>query len=290
MQVFVDPHSMRAWSVARRADHETLALVPTMGALHLGHMALIDAARRRASRVVVSIFVNPLQFNSQGDFDRYPRPIDADLELCRTARVDAVYAPVAATIYPPDFQTRVVPGTLASTLEGPSRPGHFEGVTTVVLKLLNATVPDVAVFGTKDYQQLAVVRKMVSDLDLGVVIDGVPTIRQADGLALSSRNVRLSATERAAAVVLSRALTEAVDAFESGTTDAAALRRLVVDRIEAEPLARLEYVEVVDTETLEPLRVVDTSAVVLVAAWLGEVRLIDNAVLIRRASAASADR
>lgn len=278
MQVFDHPDAMRAWSHGVRIDGRRLAVVPTMGALHRGHLALIAEARRRADAVVVTIFVNPLQFNQSADFSSYPRPIEDDLAACRAAGADAVYAPTAAAMYPDGYQTHVEPGALAERLEGAMRPGHFRGVTTVVTKLFGATAPDVAIFGEKDYQQLAIVRRMVRDLDLGIEIVGVPTLREPDGLARSSRNVRLTPDDRAAAVVISGALALARDANAAGRFDAHELRDLVERHIAAEPRARLEYVEIVDVDTLEP--VTDARrAVVLVAAWFGDVRLIDNTVL-----------
>lgn len=276
MHVLDSPDAMRAWSEGRRAAGRRIGVVPTMGALHAGHLALVDAARRHADEVVVTIFVNPLQFDQAADLDAYPRPIDADLAACREAGVAAVYAPTAATMYPPEFQTHVEPGPLADRLEGPMRPGHFRGVTTVVAKLLAATRPHVAVFGRKDFQQLAIVRRMVTDLDLGVEIVGVPIVREPDGLALSSRNVRLSPADRVAALALSRGLQAAVDAHAAGERDAAGLKRIAADVITAEPSARLEYVELVDVDTLGDLDRVDRPGVLLTAAWFGDVRLIDN--------------
>lgn len=281
MDVITTPARMREWSNTRRAAGERVGVVPTMGALHRGHLALVDAVRERADRIIVTIFVNPIQFNESTDFDRYPRPIDDDLDTCRRAGVDAVYAPTAATMYPPGFQTHVVPGDLADRLEGPRRPGHFRGVTTVVTKLLNATLPDVAAFGQKDFQQLAIVRRMVRDLDLAVEVLGVPIVREPDGLALSSRNVRLTPADRAAAVTISRSLRAAADAFASGEHDAAALRSIALDGITAEPAAAVEYVEVVDALSLDPVDLVQPPACILTAVWFGEVRLIDNVLLDR---------
>jgi pantoate--beta-alanine ligase len=279
VDLFGQPDAMRAWSRAQRAGGATIGLVPTMGALHAGHLALVEEARRRSTVRIVSIFVNPIQFDRASDFDRYPRAIDDDLAACRTAGVDAVYAPTAATMYPPGFETRVVPGRLAHSLEGEMRPGHFEGVTTVVTKLLAATVPDLAVFGQKDYQQLAIVRRTVADLDLGVEIVAVETSREDDGLACSSRNVRLSAADRAAAVVIPEALQAAARAFSDGERDATRLQAIAGEHIEREPRAKAEYVSVVDAVTLDPLSKVDRPAVVLVAVWFGDVRLIDNQLL-----------
>lgn len=279
MQVFTTPAEMRAWSRSRRTGGSRIGVVPTMGALHPGHLALIDAARERSDTIIVTIFVNPLQFNQSTDFDSYPRPIDHDLSVCRTAAVDAVYAPTAAAMYPHGFQTHVQPGELADRLEGPMRPGHFRGVATVVTKLLNATLADVAAFGQKDFQQLAIVRRMVRDLDLGVEVLGVPIVREADGLAQSSRNVRLSPEDRAAAPVISRSLSVAVSAFASGERDAATLGEIVRAGIAAERRASVEYVDVVDALTLAPVERAGPPACVLTAVWFGDVRLIDNALL-----------
>ena len=279
MHVFDHPDAVRAWSRERRREGDRVAVVPTMGALHRGHLALVAEARRRADAVVVTIFVNPLQFNQASDFSSYPRPIEDDLAACRAAGADAVYAPTAAIMYPDGFQTHVEPGALAERLEGAMRPGHFRGVTTVVAKLFGATAPDVAVFGEKDFQQLAIVRRMVRDLDLGIEIVGMPTLREPDGLARSSRNVRLAPADREAAVVISRALDAARSLHRAGETDAHVLRDTVATGIGAEPRARLEYVEVVDADDLVPVAVVDRPTVVLVAAWFGDVRLIDNALL-----------
>jgi pantoate--beta-alanine ligase len=282
VHVLDHPEMMRDWSRSHRRAGRRIGVVPTMGALHDGHFALVDEARRIADVVVVTIFVNPLQFNQTSDFDRYPRAIDGDLAACDAAGVDAVYAPTAAVMYPSGFQTHVEPGALADRLEGPMRPGHFRGVTTVVTKLLATTEPDVAMFGRKDYQQLAIVRRMVRDLDLGVEVVGIDTVREEDGLARSSRNVRLTATDRAAARVIPLALGAAVDAFAGGERSAARLRELVVHAFGTEPRARIEYVELVDADDLTAVDLLDEPdhrAVLLVAAWFGDVRLIDNVVL-----------
>jgi pantoate--beta-alanine ligase len=279
MELFVAPDPMRAWSKARHATGHTIAVVPTMGALHDGHLELIAQAGARADRVVVTVFVNPLQFNQPTDFDSYPRPIDDDLAACEELGVAAVYAPTAAAMYSADFQTHVEPGELAERLEGPMRPGHFRGVATVVTKLFGATVPDLALFGQKDYQQLAIIRRMVDDLDLGVEIVDVATVREHDGLARSSRNVRLTPEDRAAAVVISRALAAAGQEFDDGERDAARLCAAATALIAAEPRARLEYLELVDARTLESVERVHSTAVMVTAAWFGDVRLIDNRIL-----------
>ncbi|HEY0521459.1 MAG TPA: pantoate--beta-alanine ligase, partial [Ilumatobacteraceae bacterium] len=228
----------------------------------------------------VSIFVNPLQFNRPDDFDKYPRPIDADVAACRNAGVDAVYAPTAAAMYPPGFQTHVEPGRLADSLEGAGRPGHFRGVTTVVAKLFGAIQPDVAVFGRKDFQQLAIIRRMVADLDMAVEIVESPTVRDVDGVAISSRNERLAPDDRRAARCINEALTLVGDAVRAGESDAATLASLARDHIAAEPRARLEYVDIVDPDTLDPVAIVRQPVVMVVAAWFGDVRLIDNVALI----------
>jgi pantoate--beta-alanine ligase len=273
------PAQMQAWTRSHQAAGRRVAFVPTMGALHAGHLHLMAEARRHGDVVVASIFVNPLQFNRRDDFDTYPRPLDDDLVLCRSVGVDAVYAPTAATMYPADFQTRVEPGALADPMEGAGRPGHFAGVTTVVTKLFNAVRPDVALFGQKDYQQLAVIRRMARDLDTGIEIVSVPTVREPDGLALSSRNRRLSPEDRAAAVVVPRALGAAQEAFAQGERRPSVLEAAATTIISAEPRARLEYVSMADANSLEPLEHVDAPAVIATAVWFGEVRLIDNLLL-----------
>ena len=279
LALFDGPAAMSAWSDAQRIAGRRVALVPTMGALHQGHLALIDEARRHADVVVVSIFVNPLQFNRSDDFDEYPRPIDDDLALCAEHGVDALYAPHASAMYPPGFETHVSPGPLADVLEGAQRPGHFQGVTTVVAKLFGATRPHVAVFGQKDFQQLAVIRRMTIDLDMGIEVVGMPIVREYDGLAMSSRNRRLSPAQRAAAVCVSQALQVVADATVQGLLDVAQLSALGRSIIEHEPLARFEHLEIVHADTLQPLTIVGPAGVALTAVWFGDVRLIDNRML-----------
>jgi pantoate--beta-alanine ligase len=206
----------RAWSAAQRADGHRIVLVPTMGALHEGHLRLVDVAHEHGDRVVVSIFVNPIQFNRADDFEHYPRTLEQDLAICDEHGVHAVYVPSASAMYPPGFQTYVEPGPLAEPLCGAGRPGHFRGVTTVVTKLFHAVQPDVAVFGQKDFQQLAIVRRMTVDLDFGVEIVAVPTVREHDGLALSSRNQLLTPDTRQAAVCVPRSLDAAARAVAEG--------------------------------------------------------------------------
>lgn len=281
MIVCTTPAQMQEWSREQSATGRRVAVVPTMGALHAGHMALVDEARRHADVVIVTIFVNPLQFDRADDLASYPRPIDDDLALCAESGVDAVYAPVAAAMYPDGFQTEVTPGRLGELLEGAHRPGHFQGVTTVVSKLFLATRPDVAVFGEKDFQQLAIIRRMTTDLDFGITIVGLPTVRETDGLAMSSRNRRLSPEQRSAAAVVPHLL-DAVARVVVPPVSTADLVAIAERTAASEPLARLEHLDVVDAETLEPLDVVDGTrpVVALVAVWFGDVRLIDNRRLV----------
>jgi pantoate--beta-alanine ligase len=279
MQVFDTPGAMSAWSDAHRVAGRRVALVPTMGALHDGHMALVHEARRHADVVAVSIFVNPLQFNRRDDFDAYPRPIDDDLEICRAQGVDAVYAPTAGAMYPAGFETHVEPGPLADVLEGAQRPGHFRGVTTVVAKLFGAARPHVAVFGQKDFQQLAIIRRMATDLDMGIEIVGLPTVREPDGLAMSSRNRRLSPAQRAAAVCVPHALAAVQHALTTGTHAVDELVAIGQAVVAAEPLARFEHLEIVHPDTLQPLAAIDDVGLAVTAVWFDDVRLIDNLVL-----------
>jgi pantoate--beta-alanine ligase len=276
MDILTTPADMRAWTRKQQLAGQRIGLVPTMGALHSGHLRLVEHARRQCDRVIVSIFVNPLQFNRPDDFDGYPRPIDDDLGQCREAGVDAVYAPTAAAMYPAGFETHVVPGSLAESLEGAGRPGHFQGVTTVVTKLFGAVTPDVAVFGQKDFQQLAIIRRMNTDLDLGVEIIGLPTVREPDGLAMSSRNRRLDPEDRLAAVVVPRALRLVERMVDDGERDATVLRAAALAYLAGQPRARVEYLSINDSESLVEVSTVARRAVVSTAVWFGEVRLIDN--------------
>jgi len=280
MTRLTEPRPMLAWADAERVAGRRIALVPTMGALHDGHLALVAEARRRAERVVVSVFVNPIQFERRDDFEQYPRPLDDDLRICAGARVDAVYAPSAAAMYPEGFQSAVEVARLTEPLCGAARPGHFRGVTTVVTKLFHAVRPDVAVFGEKDYQQLAVIRRMTADLDFGIEIVGVATVREPDGLALSSRNRRLGADDRAAARCVPRALDAAADVVRAGERRAAAVVARATAVIGAEGRARLEYAELRDPETLAEVTEVAGPALLALAVWVGGVRLIDNRMLV----------
>lgn len=289
MQIFDTPLAMQAWSRDQHAGGLSIGFVPTMGALHEGHLGLMREARNRCDVVVVSIFVNTLQFNRPDDFDHYPRPIDRDLELCRELGIEAVYAPTASAMYPPGFQTHVEPGQLAETLEGAGRPGHFRGVTTVVAKLFNAVRPDIAMFGLKDFQQLAIIRRMAKDLDMGIDIVGMATVRELGGLAMSSRNGRLSGAQRTAASVVPRALDAIEAALAAGVDDVAVLRRAAADAIANEPLSRLEYCELVDPDSLAAVADVKGPMLATIAVWFGDVRLIDNRLLDRRVLDVEAD-
>jgi len=283
LRTVTNPSEMIAWSRSAHQAGETIALVPTMGALHRGHLALIEHARTIADRVVVSIFVNPLQFDRPDDFEHYPRPIDADVEVCAEHGVDAVYAPTAAVMYPAGYQTTVRIGALASVMEGASRPGHFDGVATVVTKLFTAVRPDLAVFGEKDFQQLTIVRRLTADLDLGVDVIGRPTVREADGLALSSRNTRLDQAQRRAALAVPRALEAAVHSAAHGARRADTVIDAALRVLADEPLAAVEYVAVFDTDDLSAVTDLDAHPHdrlrIAAAAFFGDVRLIDNCAL-----------
>lgn len=262
-----------------RRDGLTVALVPTMGALHAGHLSLVEIARREADRVVASVFVNPTQFGPDEDFDSYPRSVEDDCRRLQDAGCDLVFLPSVETMYPPGSDTVVdVPGP-SEGFEGEQRPGHFRGVATVVLKLFNLVQPDVAVFGEKDAQQLAVIRRLTRDLLLPIRIVGAPIVREGDGLALSSRNVYLDPDQRVAARVLSRALGLARQALESGETDVETLRRRVAQALDGESAGRTDYVAVVDGETFRPLDSLDDfrgRLVIAVVYRLGDTRLLDN--------------
>jgi pantoate--beta-alanine ligase len=278
-RVITSSAELQQWSDEQRCAGRRVALVPTMGALHEGHLSLVQRGYRHADRVVVSIFVNPTQFGPAEDFARYPRDLARDVELLRKVGADVVFAPPVEEIYPAGDSTWVEVERLTSGLCGRSRPGHFRGVTTVVARLFNAARPHVAVFGEKDYQQLAVVRRMARDLAFGVDVLGGPIVREPDGLAMSSRNAFLSARARQQAPALHAALHEARAAVRAGVRDAAALCMAARQRIEKEPLAEIDYVELVDADTLEPLREVRGPAVLALAVRFEGTRLIDNTLL-----------
>ena len=272
-------NELRTAVSAARVAGKSVGLVPTMGALHAGHAALIRAAGRDAGFVVVSIFVNPTQFGPAEDFGRYPRTINHDNAVCLAAGADLIFAPDAAEVYPPGFQSAVEVGDLQEQLEGPSRPGHFRGVCTVVLKLLNMVGPDLAVFGQKDAQQARIVRQMVADLNVPVRLQIEPTVREPDGLALSSRNRYLTPAERTAAPGIYHALEAVRGAASRGETDVPTLEAGLASSLRALPGSRLDYARIVDADTLTPMTTLDRPALVLVAVFLGATRLIDNLTL-----------
>ena len=276
--VVTDLVPLRGIIAEARRRGRTIGLVPTMGALHAGHLRLIAAARAQTDFVVVSIFVNPAQFGPNEDLSRYPRPLERDLELCDEAGVDLVFHPQSATVYPPGYRTYVEVTGLQDVLCGASRPGHFRGVATVVLKLFNMVQPDRAFFGQKDAQQVRIIQQMVRDLNVPVEVCVCPIVREADGLALSSRNAYLEAEERRRATVLHGTLTEARRRIEAGERDAATIRRWMAKQLAAVPGAVLDYVAIVDADTLEDVSAIVAARPVLlaVAVKFGGTRLIDN--------------
>jgi pantoate--beta-alanine ligase len=267
---------VRAW---RREGGGRVGLVPTMGYLHAGHLSLVARARAENERVAASLFVNPTQFGPQEDLARYPRDPARDEALFADAGCDLVFAPSVEEMYPPGFATRVDPGPVAEPLEGARRPGHFQGVATVVAKLFGILQPDRAYFGQKDAQQLAVIRRLVRDLDLPVEVVACPTVREADGLALSSRNSYLDPADRQAAPVLYRALLTARDLWSAGERDAEALRQSMRAVLDAEPRARTDYVSVADPQTFREKERADPPSILLLAVFVGRARLIDNLLL-----------
>ncbi len=282
MDLLRTPASMRAWADARRAAGARIGLVPTMGYLHEGHVSLVRVARGHGcTAVAASIFVNPTQFGPGEDFEKYPRDEARDLAMLEAAGVDAVYLPGVRDMYPEGHQAFVEVTGVSQGLCGAARPGHFRGVATVVAKLFLAAKPHVAVFGEKDYQQLAVIRAMVRDLDFGIEIVGAPIVREEDGLARSSRNVYLSGDDRTAARCLSRGLFRAKALFDAGERDARRLAGAAREEISGEPLARLEYAEARDPDTLAPVSGRARAVTILVAAKVGPARLIDNITLGR---------
>ncbi len=270
---------VRAWREQERSARKKVGFVPTMGYFHDGHLSLMRYARKEVDTLAISIYVNPLQFGPQEDFAAYPRDLERDLRLAEEVGVDMVFAPSDEEMYPPGFQTLVRVLHLQRPLCGWSRPGHFDGVTTVVTKLFHIVEPELAYFGQKDYQQAQILRRMTRDLNFPVEIRILPTVREKDGLAMSSRNTYLNAEERQLAPELYRALQMAEDAFTRGERNAERLRALVRAHLDRFPAFRIDYVEVVHPETLEPLAHIEEGAVVAVAAYLGRARLIDNLLL-----------
>ena len=273
------------FSISRklRRENKTVGFVPTMGALHAGHFSLVKAARAQCDIVVVSIFVNPTQFNDKTDLEKYPRDLTADSAMLAGYDVDYVYAPEPGEMYPEGFSTYVYVEDLTESLEGASRPGHFRGVATVVTILFNTIRPDMAYFGQKDAQQVSIIRRLTRDLGFEMEIVELPTIREESGLALSSRNSLLSEEDCEKAAIIFRALREAKLAYKNGERNAMKLAEIVQKRIAEEPIARIDYVAVVDRETLQPVdKVGDKEALIAAAVFIGDVRLIDNTVLNRK--------
>jgi len=279
MRVFTSPSDMQQTTLRLRQEGRRIGLVPTMGALHKGHLSLLRIARQRADVVIATIFVNPTQFGPQEDFGKYPRPLDADLQALSSAGCDLVFVPAAADIYPPGFSTYVDPPAVAQPLEGACRPGHFRGVATVVLKLLHLIPADLACFGQKDYQQLVVIQKMVEDLALPIEIVACPTVREADGLAMSSRNRYLSPAERQQALALSRSLKRAAELVASGEKNASAIAVEMRKILSEAGVGPIDYVALADPQTLAEKPVIDGPTVALIAAHVGTTRLIDNRLL-----------
>lgn len=254
----------------------SIGFVPTMGYLHEGHVSLINKARQENDKVVVSIFVNPIQFGPNEDFERYPKDLTRDREICATAGVDLVFAPSAAEMYPSKNLAFVDITELGEFLCGAKRPGHFRGVCTIVSKLFNIVAPDRAYFGEKDRQQLAIIERMTKDLNYNIRIVPCPTVRESDGLALSSRNAYLTKEERSAARVIPESLNSAYQAIANGESDVAIIKDIISKKIEAEPLARVDYIEVVDASFFKPVTLINQPVIVAVAVFIGSTRLIDN--------------
>jgi pantoate--beta-alanine ligase len=279
MKIIRSPQAMTAWSLCLRREGVTVGFVPTMGALHDGHRALIRAARLRCDALVVSIFVNPTQFGPTEDLAKYPRALASDHRLCREEAVDVCFEPSVGALYPEGFQTVVTVPGIARRWEGEARPWHFSGVATVVTKLFGIVRPEIALFGQKDYQQAALVRRLVEDLSLGVGIVVRPTVRETDGLAMSSRNRYLSPEERLIAPMLYKSLRAGAEAIRKGMTDVQAVQGTMAEIVEREPALTIDYLAVCDSLTLEPLSSVASRVVLLGAVHLGPVRLIDNLVI-----------
>ena len=276
MKIVSDIQEMQQLAGQYRQQGKTIGFVPTMGYLHEGHLSLMRRARPQCDILVVSIFVNPTQFGPNEDFERYPRDFERDERLCREVGVDVVFYPAADAMYPQPYLTYVNVEKLSETMCGASRPGHFRGVTTVVTKLFNIVQPHIAVFGQKDYQQSLIIRQMVRDLNFDVQIDVAPIVREADGLAMSSRNKYLSPKERQQALVLYRSLTRAEELIREGERNADALLQAMQTIISEAPDARIDYIAIVDAETLEPLSTVRHNTVIALAVYIGTTRLIDN--------------
>lgn len=279
MRVLRTPHELSQTVDACRVNGQSVAMVPTMGALHQGHTSLFDIAHEHADVVVATIFVNPLQFNNATDFDKYPLQFDSDIQLLEQHGVEFLYAPSVETMYGSQFSTSVHVAGITDVLEGSSRPGHFSGVATVVAKLLSAGRPDVAIFGQKDFQQFAVIKRMVADLDMPIELIMAPTVREFDGLAMSSRNVRLSESARTEAAAISKGLDAAQEQFTTGIRDTTQLIQTVETAI-ASTDAEIDYVKIVDSASLKEISIALLGSVIVVAVILDGVRLIDNHILV----------
>ena len=279
MQIIHRVSEMQAWSESQRQAGKTVAFVPTMGFLHEGHLSLVREAKRCCDVVVVSIFVNPLQFNQQSDFAAYPRNDEQDRHFLTQLGTDVLFNPDGSEMYSDGFQAAVEIGTVSQPLCGASRPGHFRGVTTVVAKLFNMVKPHVALFGEKDFQQCVVIKRMVKDLNFDLEILAMPTIRELDGLAMSSRNARLSPAERQTSLCVSRALNKAAELVSQGERQAVPVLQAVQEIISSEEGIRLDYASLCDPDTLEEVTEVTQPTLLAIAAWVGDVRLIDNRVI-----------
>lgn len=276
MEIIESIYQMKATVKKLKGQGKKIGFVPTMGYLHEGHLSLVRACRQETDIAVVSIFVNPLQFGPKEDFDRYPRNLERDRLLLEKEGVDYLFYPSSQEMYPPDYKTYVEVTRLQDGLCGRSRPGHFRGVATVVLKLFNIVSPDVAYFGQKDAQQAVIIRRMVRDLNLEVEIKVMPIIRDTDGLALSSRNTYLSTEERKASLAIARSLEEAARLIEKGENDCQIIKKRIEEIIKAEPRLKIDYIEIVDPEELQPLEKISDEALIALAVYCGQTRLIDN--------------
>jgi pantoate--beta-alanine ligase len=279
MIVINEVKAMKSYVKAIKAKKQTIALVPTMGYLHEGHLHLMHKARNLADHLIISIFVNPTQFGPNEDLESYPRDLEHDKKIAAQARAECIFHPTPEEMYPQDYTTYVFVGGLSSILCGLSRPTHFQGVATVCAKLFNIIEPDVAIFGDKDYQQLCVIKRMVEDLNMNVQIIGHPTVREDDGLAMSSRNVYLNPEERQNALVLYKSLLHARELYQTGQRDAPVIRDAMIKMIEATLGAMIDYIEIVDPDNLEPLTIIERGAVVALAVRFGKTRLIDNMLI-----------
>ncbi|MGC8901206.1 MAG: pantoate--beta-alanine ligase [bacterium] len=278
MKVIKTVKEMQEFSIEQRLKGRRIVLVPTMGYLHDGHLSLLKEGKKHGDVLVMSLFVNPTQFGPKEDFSRYPRDFDRDSKLAGFAGTDIIFYPSVDEMYPEHFKTSVYVSELSEVLCGETRPGHFKGVTTVVSKLFNIVLPHVAIFGEKDFQQLVIIKQMVKDLNIPVVIIGMPTVREADGLAMSSRNTYLSGQARQRAISIYKGLKNALDAFRNGINESRRLRDIVLQEIQSAGL-REDYVEVIDEETLTPVPEASSKTRIVVAAYVDNVRLIDNIAL-----------